>query len=461
MRICGTCSEINNDEPARYNAVHARHGNLVGPVALPERDSILVRQVHDVRSDPVSWQISTISVLVAAMPACIAMSSRFKAVPMAVLFLSGIVLLCTRAEARLSYRLAWSVTTVCTLRLLYDIGNFLGHRLDWATLDLPAQTLLFLAIAAVFTLPLRQRVISIGFSLTTLLLGATCLFQRYVQGVDRPYGLNGGEWAAIEFAMFLLILVLLSILQALRSNTAHGDRWLHVVAAVVGLYGAVLTQSRGPLLAFAPIYLGLMLWYAMRSHLWRRMLMLFAVTVIGMLAVTATLHREMVDRLTDVSAEITTYSPDDTSGAVRERLEMWHVAWQAFLEHPLAGNGLEQFGTYTRRQIAAGQASPTIANYVHPHSEYLESLFAGGLPALLVLLLFFAVPLAYFTRHVGHLKEPVAASAVAGLMVIGMYGLCAFSDNVFYRAMPQSLYLFLVLGLAVGIGRQVRNASFR
>jgi O-antigen ligase len=45
--------------------------------------------------------------------------------------------------------------------------------------------------------------------------------------------------------------------------------------------------------------------------------------------------------------------------------------------------------------------------------------------------------------------------------VIGMYGLCAFSDNVFYRAMPQSLYLFLVLGLAVSIGRQLHDASTR
>lgn len=395
------------------------------------------------------------------MPACFAVPARLKTVPMAVLFVTGIVLLLTRRDIRLSYRFAWSVAAVCALRLLYDIGNFLGHRLDWVTLDLPAQTLLFLAVAAVFALPLRERVIAVGFSLTTLLLGATCLFQRYVQAVDRPAGLNGGDWAAIEFAMFLLVLVLLSMLQALRSATTRGDRWLHIVAVLVGLYGAVLTQSRGPLLAFAPVYLGLMLWYALRSHLWRRMLVLFVVTVIAMLAVTATLHREMVNRLADVPEEIATYSPDDTSGAVRERLEMWHTAWQAFLDHPLAGIGLDQFGVYVRAQAAIGKASPSIAKYVHPHSEYFESLAAGGVPALLVLLLFLGVPLGFFARHANHPQEPVAASAVAGLMVIGMYALCAFSDNVFYRAMPQSLYLFLVLGLAVGIGRHLHHTSPR
>ncbi|MFC5436161.1 O-antigen ligase family protein [Rhodanobacter umsongensis] len=420
---------------------------------------MLVRQVHDVRAHPASWQVWTFSLLLACMPLCFAMSSRIKTLPMAALFVIGVVALGSRDESRRSYRMAWSVAAVCLLRLAYDLGNFLGHRLDISTLDLPMQTLLFLGIAAVVSLPLKQRVIAIGFSLTTIVLGAASLFQRYVQGADRPYGLNGGDWAAVEFAMYLLVLVLLSMLQSLRAGTSRGDRWLHVVAVVIGLYGAVLTQSRGPLLAFAPVYLGLMLWYATRSRQWRRMLTLFAVTVAGMLAITTTLHREMVDRLSDVSHEIATYGPNDTTGAVRERLAMWHTAWDAFAEHPLTGIGLDQFGVYARAQVAAGKASPAIATYVHPHSEYLESLAAGGLPALLVLLLFFAVPTWFFARHLNHANEPVAAAAIAGLMVIGMYALCAFSDNVFYRAMPQSLYLFLVLGLAVSIGRQLHDVS--
>jgi O-antigen ligase len=423
----------------------------------------MVRQAPHVRAHPASWQLWAASLLLAAMPLCFAVSGRLKTVPMVLLFVAGLVLLVTRAETRRACRLAWPVAAACALRLLYDIGNFLGHRLDWTTLDLPAQTLLFLGIAAVFTLPLKPRVIAIGFSLTTLLLGAASLYQRYMLGADRPYGLNGGDWAAVEFAMYLLVLVLLSMLQALRPGTRRGDRWLHVAAVVVGLYGAVLTQSRGPLLSFAPIYLGLMLWYAMRSRHWRRMLALFTVTVLGMLAVTATLHHEMVERLTDVPAEIASFNSGSSSdaGAVGERLEMWRTAWQAFLEHPLAGIGLDQFGVYVREQAAAGNASPAIAKYVHPHSEYLESLVAGGLPALLVLLLFLAVPLVFFARRLNHAQEPVATAAVAGLMVIGMYGLCAFSDNVLYRAMPQSLYLFLVLGLAFSIGRLLRNTPPR
>lgn len=452
------------DEPTRYNAWRACHVDDAGPLAWTDRDYTLVRQVSRVRAHPASWQLWTVSLLLAIMPLCFAVSGRFKILPMTVLFVVGVVALATRAQSRQAWRLAWPVIAVCLLRLVYDIGNFLGHRLDWSTLDLPAQTLLFLGIAAVFTLPVKQRVVAIGFSLTAMLLGAASLYQRYALGVDRPYGLNGGDWAAVEFAMYLLVLVLLAMLQALRPGLPRGERWLHVTAVVIGLYGAVLSQSRGPLLSFAPVYLGLMLWHAMRSRHWRRVLLLFAVTVLGMVAVTATLHREMVERLTDVPAQIASFDnrgSDVDATAVGERLEMWRTAWRAFCEHPLTGIGLDQFGVYAREQVALGQSSPLIAKYVHPHSEYLESMVAGGLPALLVLLLFLAVPVGFFARHLNHSQEPVAAAAVAGVMVIVMYALCAFGDNVFYRAMPQSLYLFLVSGLAVGIGHLRCSAPSR
>ncbi len=419
----------------------------------------MVRPVDDVRAQTASWQIWLVSLLLASMPMFFALSSRIKALPMLVLCLVGLSALVSRQETRRACWLAWPVGAVCLLRLLYDIGNFAGHRLGWSSLDLPAQTLLFVLIAAAFSLPLKQRVIAIGFSMTAIVLGVVCLIQRYAQGIDRPYGLNGGDWAAVEFAMYLLLLVLLSMLQALRPDTPPRDRWLHAVAVAIGLYGAVLTQSRGPLLAFAPIYLGLMFWIGLRTRRWRRMIGLLAITVAGMLAVTATLHREMVNRLADVPSEMASYGPNDTTGAVRERLEMWRIAWQAFSEHPLTGIGLDQFGVYVRQQAAAGNASEAIAKYVHPHSEYFESLVAGGLPALLVLLLFFGMPLVFFARRLNHPKPEVAGASAAGLMVIVMYGLCAFSDNVFYRAMPHSLYLFLVLGLAVVVGRELRQPS--
>ena len=48
--------------------------------------------------------------------------------------------------------------------------------------------------------------------------------------------------------------------------------------------------------------------------------------------------------------------------------------------------------------------------------------------------------------------------ACAGLAVVTLYMLCALTDSVFYRVMPQSFYFFIMLGMALLIARQ-RSAS--
>jgi len=64
------------------------------------------------------------------------------------------------------------------------------------------------------------------------------------------------------------------------------------------------------------------------------------------------------------------------------------------------------------------------------------------------------VPSGYFLRHALHAHDSEIISASVGVAIVSMYALCGLTDNVFYRAMPHSLYFFLVLGLAVLLGRR-------
>ncbi|HET6430608.1 O-antigen ligase family protein [Dyella sp.] len=411
-------------------------------------------------SERLTWMLSWCA---ASLPLGFALSSRAKLLPMAVLMVAGVALLVRRADVRRAWWQTRWVVAACVLRLLYDVANVLGHRLGWAPLDLPSQTLPFLAVAAVFALPLDRRILGLGVSVATAVLGAACLWQRYVRGIDRPYGLNGGDWAAIEFAMYLLIMVLLSLLQALRSDLSRRARAAHAAAAVLGLYGAVLTQSRGPLLAFAPVCALVLLWHGWQSRRWRCAGIALALVTTAMLAVTASMQREMLARFRAVPHELATFVPGRAHGAIGQRLEMWRLSWRVFTAHPSTGLGLDQFGPYVRAAHARGEASAAIAGYVHPHSEYFESLVAGGWPALLVLALFLGVPLTFFAKHMADPDEGIRRTAAGAAAAVAMFDLCAFSDNVFYRAMPHSLYLFLVLGLAVDIGRRtgVRTVPIR
>ncbi|HEY8683137.1 MAG TPA: O-antigen ligase family protein [Rhodanobacter sp.] len=409
-----------------------------------------------------TWWLAALSLLVALMPLSFAVSWHVKVLPATLLLLAGLGLLLSSPATRRSFANARLVVVACALALLYPALNILGHRLGWNTFDRPSHILLYMATAAVFSLPLRMRWVWIGYSLTAILLGTVCIVQHYVFGIARAYGLNGGDWGAIEFAMFMLSLSLMATVQVFHATASRPEKALHAAAAVFGMYGALLTQSRGPLLAFVPIFLLLLLTYARRTGHWRRSLLLIVVVVCGGVLAGASVHGVVLDRFAAVGSEMASYDHHtDATGAVRERLEMWRTAGHAILDHPLEGVGIDQFGVYVRQQVASGHANPVISKYDHPHSEYLEWAATGGVPGLLVLLSIFGLPLVYFARHARQADSTVMVAAYAGLAVVGMYALCAFSDNVFYRAMPHSLYFFLVLGLAVLIGsRTPANEAF-
>jgi O-antigen ligase len=457
-----------------------------------------------------AWWLGTLSVLVALMPLSFSVPWHAKALPAILLLMAGLQLLFSSTATRNSYRAAWPVVFVCALGVGYTALNILGHGLGWDAFDLPSHILLYMATAAVFSTPLRMRWVWLGFSLTSIVLGVVCIEQHFVLRIDRAFGLNGGDWGAIEFAMVMLVLSLIAWLQLLYA----GGHWLrqiiHGLGAVLGIYGAILTQSRGPLLAFVPVLALLLMIYGRRTQRWVPALLLFTAIVGGgafaadsvhdvsapamaaaaaaaAVAVAAESHPTVkplshargvvpsakssvasplpaphinspqtsvfVQRFSDVGSEMASYNAKtDAKGAVRERLEMWRTARRAFMNHPLVGVGIDQFGAFTRQQVKEGRANSAIAKYDHPHNEYLEAAATGGVPGLLVILLIFAVPLVYFIRHALHALDSEIIPACVGVALVSMYALCGLTDNVFYRAMPHSLYFFLVLGLAILLG---------
>jgi O-antigen ligase len=394
-----------------------------------------------------------VSLLIAAMPLTFALPLKAKWIPAAVLFIAGIWALLRDPETRRACRRAGWVLGPAAVAFLFWLANVAAHGVDMREFDVTSHILAFLVIAANFAAPLRTMVLRVGFSLTAGVLGAICLEQHYIEGIDRVYGINNGLWGAIEFGMFILVLSLIAVAQAMRAELGRGERLLHALFAALGLYGALLTQSRGPLLAFLPAFAVVVLVQSRRSGRWRQGLLLLALGIGAAAAAATTLHGEVLTRFAAVTEEMSTYSEQDATGAIRERLEMWRTARMALAEHPLAGLGLNQFGDYARARIAEGKVNATVERYDHPHSEYLEWAVTGGLPGLALLVLLFGGALAFFGRHALDRDNAVAMPAIAGLSTVCMYALCGLTDNVFYRAMPHSLYFFLTLGLAVYVGR--------
>lgn len=415
---------------------------------------------HPVQATPKIWQAWALSILVALMPLSFSIDLRLKAVPTGLLFLTGLALLIGSAGTRRSFRAAWLPVAAALLMTGFVIFNVLFHQLGWRPLDRPGHILLFLVTAACFSLPLRMRLVWAGFSLTAIALGAAGIVQYHVLGIDRAYGLNGGASASIELATILLGLSAVALVHFLAPSTRRWEKILHVVAMAVGMYGALLTQSRGPLLAFAPIFVLLVLLHARRTGRWRSSLLLAGAVCLIAGGATFSMRHEMVSRFEAIAPEVTSFNHRfDAKGAVRERLEMWRTAGRAFITHPVAGIGVGQFADYTHQEILAGRSNPIIGRYNQPHNEYLEAAATGGLPSLLVLLAVFLLPLRYFGCRALDPDDEIALPASIGVALIGLYMLCALTDSVFYRMMTQSFYFFLVLGLALRIGWLSRSEN--
>ncbi|MEO6801131.1 MAG: O-antigen ligase family protein [Rhodanobacter sp.] len=400
-----------------------------------------------------AWKTWTLSILVALMPLSFSIDLRLKALPAALLFLTGLALLIGCADTRRSFRRARLPVVAVLLMTGFVIFNVLVHRLGWRPLDRPGHLLLFLAVAACFARPLRMRLVWAGFSLTATGLGVVGILQYHAWGIDRAYGLNGGASAAIELATVLLGLSAMALVQFLAPRTGRWEKLLHLVAMTCGMYAALLTQSRGPLLAFMPIFVLVVLLHARRTGHWRSSLVLAGVVCVVAAAATFSMRHEMVSRFESIAPEITSFNHrSDAKGAVRERIEMWRTAARAFAAHPVLGIGIGEFSDYTRQEIAAGRTNRAISRYNQPHNEYLEAAATGGIPGLLVLLAVFLLPLRFFMRRALDPQDAIALPASAGIALIGLYMLCALTDAVFYRVMTQSFYFFMVLGLALRIG---------
>ncbi len=426
---------------------------------LPRTDESHTHQTdpmedHHVQATSKPWQTWALSILVALMPLSFSVSLQVKAVPPALLFLTGLALLIGSTACRRCYRVAWPPIAAAVVMIGFVVLNVLIHQLGWRPLDHPAHILLFLVAAACFSLPLRMQWIWAGFSLTAIVLGAVGVLQIHLFGIERAYGLNGGASASIELATILLGLSAVALVHFLAPGTRRWERLLHLVAMAFGMYGALLTQSRGPLLAFAPIFVLLVLLHARRTGRWRSSLLLVGAVCVIAGTATFSMRAEMATRFEAIAPEIASFDHrNDARGAVRERLEMWRTAARAFVDHPVAGIGVGKFADYTREEIAAGHSNPIIGRYNQPHNEYLEAAATGGIPGLLVLLGVFLVPLHFFSRFALHPDDEIALPASIAVALIGLYMLCGLTDAVFYRVMTQSFYFFLVLGLALRIGR--------
>lgn len=146
-----------------------------------------------------------------------------------------------------------------------------------------------------------------------------------------------------------------------------GSKWLGFFSLGLALVMVVLSGSRAALLAL----LGAVpIWFSRLGSRWSYIpLMLSGVLVVLALYSGLSSHLERLSTVTDLS-----YTNNQS------RLEIWAVAWRAFLEHPLTGIGIGEFQFYYRDHVPPNAIE---RDATHAHNLFLNVLAEAGLLGLL------------------------------------------------------------------------------
>jgi O-antigen ligase len=301
----------------------------------------------------------------------------------------------------------------------------------------------FLAFATLVDSPRQVR----QLLRTYVLCAATMAFVALAQaGVDvRSVGLTGDPNI---FALYEVAAVPVAGMLA-RTTTAPWKRvgWLSLVVPLVASVFAA--QSRGGLLAIAvvlPVVLA-------RGDLGRRarghalFSVAAALAAVGLLAFVA---GKVDERLSFAAV-----AQDRGTG----RLDIWGVAWQAYLRSPLTGIGTGAFETQSVRLlettpgVGIAPNSDYFSDGIRVHSIYLESLTELGPIGLLLWLSILIGTVIVIVRFGG---AGVGATPTSPLLPM----LLAFAVATVFLSITNNKMLWMVVGLAAAAGSH-RYASAR
>ncbi|MCE1193032.1 MAG: O-antigen ligase family protein [Acidovorax sp.] len=272
---------------------------------------------------------------------------------------------------------------------LLDVGATWG----WGSMDRPAKYLLALpCIFYLMTFEPRASWLWMGVAVGAVGSGLVGLYQTFVLALPRANGFTN----AIQYGNLSMLLAVMSglLLVVQWTRWVVWQRLLLAAAIVLGAVGSVLSQSRGGWLALV-LLLPVCAWLLVRTTGQRRVY--WSLCVLAVAAAALSQVPSVEQRVDEARQEVQTYQErGDSRTSVGQRLAHWHLAWQMGWDRPLTGWGRAGYEAEKARRVAAGLANPVVLEFGHAHNEALDLFAKRGLPGVLVLLVFYGIPLVMF-----------------------------------------------------------------
>lgn len=316
-------------------------------------------------------------------------------------------------------------------------------------LDRPSRALMaILILITALRYPPRFLWLMNGFAIGAIGAGLHAIWDRKVAGLERAFEwmmpIQGGD-----ISMSLGIISLCALMWAIKKSKKIYIL-LYSIATLMGIYGSILSQSRGGWILFPVI---LLITYQLFKPWINKKSKISLILGLISLAIFCSLPQTgITKRFLDAKNDITAYMSGDVKAdnSVGLRFEFWKSAIISFSEKPIFGWGNHGVRESQTKQYQSAVISKAAYEFNgHAHNQFLDEMAKRGLIGLITLIAFFYIPLLLFKKrlHVDVSDQDRVTAACGILLIFSTIDYCLsqafFNHNsgiVFYSVTVILLY---------------------
>ncbi|WP_120965597.1 MULTISPECIES: O-antigen ligase family protein [unclassified Comamonas] len=420
----------------------------------PQSNSL---QPHTPLAHGLSYALDVACFVFFALSLCLPSGYSYGSTAIAILTLAGCLL--ARPATRMPQGTAYLLGILLLMGLLWSIS--LDHWFSFAGWGYGAKYALA-ALSLWYLSKTGVRMSAVVWGLACGAAGALAIaaYQAGVLKMPRVSGFTN----AIQFGGIAMYLGFATWVLALFGRWSKSQTTALGILGACAIYASFLSDSRGSWVVVPMLIVAV--WCMAWLNGFKRLATVSAVlmVVIG-LALAMPAYNKLEQRGSEAVSEVSLYLKEPQKYAetsVGQRLEQWRLALHLIEQRPLAGWGLSGYAQAKQEMVDKHLAHPSVMEYGHAHNEILDMWVKRGMLGLLLLLLFYAVPLCVFwpsSRRLALVSEEVkpklfALRAAASLLPLAYFGF-GWTQVFFAHNSGNMFYIFSLVALWGAICRLV------
>lgn len=230
-----------------------------------------------------------------------------------------------------------------------------------------------------------------------------------------------------------------------------GYRIILVLGAIGGIWGSLISGSRGGWLILLPALM--FLCYLFRTKISKKVLLsTVTVAIVAVVAAVATPQTGIFQRYVDMKQDVHHYEHNKVNTSLGLRFNMWKGAWIAIQEKPLVGWGTTGAKVHKKEQVKEGILVKEAAKFNHVHNQLLNDWYERGFLGLLAGLGILIVPGMWFARSIAchSIDSKPFIMATAGFIHVVAAFSYGFSQG-FLKHNSGNVFYFFTLILILGL----------